>query len=120
MGCVALHAHVLENAMPDHMKALVGVISEDDQADLKKAVSERVKVAVTMLADVAFLILWATSTCAVAKVLERLELSDTLDLASARAFQIIFSVSTLIPVLLYTIVDIVKVVKYALKQIKEK
>ena len=94
-------------------------MAPEDEEDLRQAFSERAKAVATMMADSALLLAWAGSTWVISECLGKLNLSGDLDTATATAFQWIFSVSTLVPVLGYTIVDISKVVKHVWKEIRK-
>lgn len=95
------------------------IISEDDKRELRQALSERLKAIATMLADSVLLAIWAVSTWLVNVVLTNLALSEVLEKATIQAFQWIFAISTLTPVLAYTVVDICKVLKHAWAQIRK-
>ena len=73
-----------------------------------------------MIADSFLLAVWAVSTWFInTHILEKLELSGSIEQAMLSVFQWIFATSTLIPVLAYTIVDICKVIKHTWNQIRK-
>lgn len=89
------------------------------QSDLKESILGRMSAIATMLADSFLLAVWAVSTWAVNSVITRLELSGAIEKFTIGVFQWLFLVSTLIPVVAYTFIDINKVIKHTLDKIKK-
>ena len=78
---------------------------EDGLSDPKRELRHRGKHIICIVIDAVYLCLWALVQCLVKHIVDRLELSG-IDQWVLRTFQVIFAVSTLVPVIIYIYVDI--------------
>ena len=84
----------------------------------KREFRRRGKQIICIVIDAVFLCLWAVVQCLVKILIERLELSG-IERWVLLTFQVIFAVSTIVPVIIYIYVDIKVMVNRAARQIKQ-
>ena len=95
-------------------------VATKPQPPLKSSLRERASAMATMLADSLLVAVWAISTWGVERLLSELNLSGATENITLQVFKWVFAISTLIPVLAYTITDITEIVRDTTRKLNGK